>query len=423
MPERRGRGSAGGRHTLLVAVLAVALAACAGPESQPGADPETPATSPRRDRGASPGADTPPSPLLDQLQVELVPVVSGLEAPLFATHSGDGSGRMFVVEQTGRVRIVENERLRSQPYLDISAKIVAGGEQGLLGLAFHPDYATNGRLFVNYTDLRGDTVVAEYRRHPRDELRADPASERVLLHIAQPFVNHNGGGLAFGPDGYLYIGTGDGGSGGDPLGNGQALDTLLGKLLRIDVDSTASGPYGIPPDNPFASSGSARPEIWAYGLRNPWRFSFDRPTGTLWIGDVGQSELEEVNRAPAGAPRLNYGWNVTEGSSCYEPPQGCDTSGLEPPIATYSHAQGCSITGGYVYRGDRYPVLEGAYLFADYCSGTIWSLNAAGGSPQRPVELVASERALSSFGEDEAGELYVTDIRAGELLRLAASRR
>jgi glucose/arabinose dehydrogenase len=341
---------------------------------------------------------------------------------LFATHSGDGSDRLFVVEQTGAIRIVEDGQVRAEPFLDLGDEIVAGGEQGLLGLAFHPRYARNGRLFVNYTDLRGDTVVAEYRRAPGGALGADPASARMLLAIDQPFVNHNGGALAFGPGGYLYIATGDGGSAGDPLGNGQALDTLLGKLLRIDVDSEANGAYGIPPDNPFAGRDDARAEVWAYGLRNPWRFSFDAGTRAVWIGDVGQSDAEEINRTPWAEGGLNYGWNLMEGTACYQPSEGCERTGLEEPIATYSHAEGCSVTGGHVYRGSRYPSLRGVYLFADYCSGTIWGLDAGRSSPQEPVELLHTERALSSFGQDQSGELYVTDLASGELLRLVDRR-
>jgi glucose/arabinose dehydrogenase len=315
-----------------------------------------------------------------------------------------------------------DEQVRAQPFLDLGDEIVAGGEQGLLGLAFHPGYARNGRLFVNYTDLRGDTVVAEYRRAPGGALGADPASARMLLAIDQPFANHNGGALAFGPGGYLYIATGDGGSIGDPLGNGQALDTLLGKLLRIDVDSETNGAYGIPPDNPFAGRDDARAEVWAYGLRNPWRFSFDAGTRAVWIGDVGQSDAEEINRTPWAEGGLNYGWNLMEGTACYQPTEGCERTGLEEPIATYSHAEGCSVTGGHVYRGSRHPSLRGVYLFADYCSGTIWGLDAGLSSPQEPVELLHTDRALSSFGQDQGGELYVTDLASGELLRIVDRR-
>lgn len=371
---------------------------------------------------AGPTSARPNAPDLAGIRLGLAPVASGLEAPLFATHSGDGSDRLYVVEQTGTVRVIADGRVHARPFLDLSDEVVAGGEQGLLGLAFHPGYAQNGRLFVNYTDLQGDTVVAEYRRASGDELLADQTG-RVLLTIDQPFINHNGGALGFGPDGYLYVATGDGGSAGDPLGNGQALDTLLGKLLRIDIDSDGSGVYGVPTDNPFVGRDDARAEVWAYGLRNPWRFSFDARTSTLWIGDVGQSDTEEINRVPAAAGGINYGWNIMEGASCYEPPEGCDRSGLQQPVATYTHAEGCSVTGGYVYRGSDHPSLRGVYLFADFCSGTIWGLDATRASPSQPVELLSTDRALSSFGVDRAGELYVTDLAAGELLRIVDRAR
>ncbi len=345
----------------------------------------------------------------------LSPVVDGLEAPLGVTHAGDGSGRLFVVEQGGTVRIVTDGRLEPDPWLDLRDKTAPGGEQGLLGLAFHPDFARNGRLFVDYTDLQGDTVVAEYRSAGG----AEPAFGRVLLTIDQPFPNHNGGGLVFGPDGFLYIATGDGGGGGDPEDNGQALDTLLGKLLRIDVDRGGKGsPYGIPPDNPFAGRAGARPEIWAYGLRNPWRFSFDRDK--VWIADVGQEELEEIDRAPARRGGINYGWDDMEGTACYEPSVGCRQKGRRLPLGEYSHDEGCSVTGGHVYRGRRYPVLSGAYVFGDYCSGTLWAVAAGGPSQQSPVELLDTDHLVSSFGVDEEGELYLTDISAGRLMQVTA---
>lgn len=352
---------------------------------------------------------------LGGIDLSLRPVVEGLQAPLGVANAGDGSGRLFVVEQGGTVRTVTNGRLSGEPWLDLSAKTAPGGEQGLLGLAFHPDYARNGRLFVNYTDLQGDTVVAEYR----SKGGRVTAAERVLVTIDQPFANHNGGGLAFGPDGFLYIATGDGGGGGDPEENGQALDTQLGKLLRIDVDRRGQRfPYGIPPDNPFAGRPDARPEIWAYGLRNPWRFSFDR--GRVWIADVGQEDLEEIDRAPAGRGGINYGWDDMEGSACYEPPSGCNREGRQLPLAEYSHDEGCAVTGGYVYRGPSYPEMRGAYVFGDYCSGTVWAVAADGSPKQRPVELLDTEHLLSSFGVSENGELYLTDIGTGTLLRVTA---
>lgn len=351
---------------------------------------------------------------LGGIDLSLSAVVEGLEAPLGVANAGDGSGRLFVVEQGGTVRTVRDGRLSRKPWLDLSAKTAPGGEQGLLGLAFHPGYARNGRLFVNYTDLAGDTVVAEYRSRGETV-----TAERILLEIDQPFSNHNGGGLAFGPDGFLYIATGDGGGGGDPQENGQALDTHLGKLLRIDVDRRGQRfPYGIPPDNPFAGRADARPEIWAYGLRNPWRFSFDR--GKVWIADVGQEDLEEIDRAPAGRGGINYGWDDMEGSACYEPPSGCRRGGRQLPLAEYSHDEGCAVTGGYVYRGASYPEMKGAYVFGDYCSGTLWAVAADGPPKQPPVKLLDTEHLVSSFGVSETGELYLTDIGTGTLLRVTA---
>jgi len=337
----------------------------------------------------------------------------------FVTHAGDGSGVLYAVEQRGVVRAIEpGGVLRERPFLDISDRVRAGGEQGLLGLAFHPQYATNRRLFVNYTDANGDTVVAEFQTQVDV---ADSASERLLLGIGQPRGNHNGGMLAFGPDGYLYVGTGDGGGAGDPERAGQDRGTLLGKLLRLDVDGPE--PYAIPGDNPFIQAADAAPEIWAYGLRNPWRFSFDRQTGDLFIGDVGQGAWEEINAEPATTGGRNYGWNVMEGPDCFAEP-GCDTTDLTLPAAAYGRAGGnCSITGGYVYRGLASPSLVGAYLFADYCSGTVWGLDAhaaiANGQAEI-TELTSSGISPVSFGEDEAGEVYLVG-QGGEILRVVAA--
>jgi len=369
-------------------------------------------SSPRRDqspkRDTSDGRAAAPT----EAAIRLQPVAGGLDMPLYVTHADDGSGRLFIVEQTGRIKILRDGRVRTRPFLDISAKVQAGGEQGLLGLAFDPDYPRKRRFFVNYTNLAGDTIVARYRVSDRPG-RADPSSERVLLEIAQPFSNHNGGHLAFGPDGYLYVATGDGGSAGDPQGNGQSLDTLLGKLLRIDVSGRG---YEVPSDNPTVGRDDARPEIWAYGLRNPWRFSFDRATGDLWVADVGQSDREEVNveRAPRRGG-VNYGWNEMEGSVCYEAAE-CDVAGFELPVAEYDHSQGCSITGGYVYRGARVPALTGGYLYGDFCSGNIWILDSS--APRKEQRLaLETEHQIASFGENEKGELFVVDL-AGTLLRV-----
>ena len=349
-------------------------------------------------------------------ELTLQRVAGELTTPVYITPAGDRSDRLFVVEQDGRIRIIRNGRLLAQPFLDIRSKVVSGGELGLLSVAFHPRFNSNGRFFVNYTTDRGGrlrTVIAEYRVSVPGRDVAD-AEERILLEIDQPFRNHNGGLNLFGPDGMLYIGMGDGGSGGDPMNAGQRLDTLLGKLLRIDVDGAA--PYAIPPDNPFVNRAGARGEIWAYGLRNPWRFSFDRATGRLFLADVGQSQWEEINIIERGG---NYGWRTMEGAHCFNPSTGCDRTGLALPIAEYDHEQGCSVTGGYVYRGSRIRALVGRYLFADYCSGRIWALADAGGNRWAMAVALTTDFRVTSFGEDQTGELYVVDHN-GAVYRLMA---
>jgi glucose/arabinose dehydrogenase len=416
-----------GQLAARVLVVAALAASCTTAAPEIGDPPTSGTSAPASPTGGSAleptGPTEAPSPGPfdpDRVVLDLELVVTDLEAPVLVTNAGDGSGRLFVLEQPGRIRVVRDAELQPAPFLDISSRVVWGGEQGLLGLAFHPRFASNGRFFVNYTDLQGDTVVAEYAVSADDPDVADPDSERVLLGFTQPFANHNGGALAFGPDGYLYVATGDGGSAGDPFGNGQSLDTLLGKLLRIDVNDRGDGlEYGIPPDNPFADRDGARAEIWAYGLRNPWRFSFDPATGALWIGDVGQGSWEEIDHVVSTKPGLNFGWNITEGDACFQPLTGCDRSGITLPVAVYDHGQGCSVTGGYVYRGDRWPALFGAYLFADYCSGTIWGLDADARKPE-PSVVLQTNRAFSSFGEDEAGELYVTDLSSNDVFRIVA---
>jgi glucose/arabinose dehydrogenase len=363
------------------------------------------------------------------VRLELEPVVGGLEAPLFATGAGDGSGRLFVVEQAGRIRIVRDGRLVEEPFLDITDRVQAGGERGLLGLAFPPGFpATEDRFFVHYSDENGDTAVSAFRVSADDPDRAVPASEQLVLQVAQPYANHNGGWIGFGPDAMLYVALGDGGSGGDPEGNGQNKATMLGKLLRLDVlgaEPGAARAYDVPADNPFAGGDvPGRGEIWAYGLRNPWRASFDRLTGDLWIGDVGQGAWEEIDRAlvSEGAGRgTNFGWNVTEGRHCFSPRSGCDRDGIAMPIAEYGHDQGCTVVGGYVYRGSVYPALSGVYVFGDYCSGRVWGVASGGPADQEPVLLLGSGHTISSFGEDDAGELYVTDLATGELLRVTAA--
>jgi glucose/arabinose dehydrogenase len=369
--------------------------------------------------GTAASTTTPTAPA--EPRAELVPLAAGLESPIVAVDAGDGSGRLLVVEQVGRIRVVRDGRLEPGVLVDLSDRLVAGGEQGLLGLAVHPRFPADPRLFVNYTDLAGDTVVAslEVADAGRGD-RVDPGTERILLRIDQPYPNHNGGHLAFGPDGFLYIGTGDGGLGGDPHGYGQDRTSLLGKILRIDVDrATAARPYSIPADNPFASGGGAA-EIWAIGLRNPWRFAFDPATGDLWIGDVGQNAVEEVSVVRAGSPApANLGWKITEGDLCFSPATGCDATGQTLPAAVYTHDVGCSVTGGPVARGDATSSLAGRVLFADYCSGTIWTIDAAADGPQAPRVLLETGRRIASFGVAADGTILVLDLERGELLELA----
>lgn len=343
------------------------------------------------------------------------PVASGLNSPVGMAHAGDGSNRLFILEQPGRIRIWQDGSLLAEPFLDLSNKLSCCGERGLLGLAFHPQYVDNGYFYVNYTDLQGNTVISRFQAPDPAGSRADPASERQVLFVEQPFRNHNGGSVIFGPDGYLYLGLGDGESGGDPLGAGQSLRTLLGKVLRLDVNT--GEPYGIPAGNPFADGGG-RAEIWAFGLRNPWRMSFDRQTGDLYIADVGQNSVEEINFVPADAAAgINFGWNYREGSRRYQsdPPDGVT---LTDPVAEYEHPLGCSVTGGYVYRGGALPEWQGIYMYGDYCSGRIWGLLQAVDGWQS-AELFRTDANITSFGEDENGELYLVDYNGG-VYRLAA---
>ena len=351
-------------------------------------------------------------------EIRTVQVASGIAAPTDIENARDGSGRLFFVQQNGIIRIFRNGALVAAPFLDIRAKTRAMDERGLLGLAFPPGFAQSRRFYVNYTDLNGDTVVAQYKVGPNSDI-ADASSEIVLLHIAQPFPNHNGGRLQFGPDGYLYIGMGDGGSGGDPLRNGQNLGALLGKLLRIDVESDP-GHVVIPRDNPFVKTAGARPEIWALGFRNPWRFSFDRATGDLWIADVGQDSYEEVDYQPASSHGgENYGWNLMEGAHCFT--SGCSPQGLILPVAEYTHAFGCSVTGGAVYRGKLSPGLRGIFLYGDFCSGRIWGVERQGSQFVNRL-LLTSGFGITTFGEDESDELYVADANAGTIYRIEGSR-
>ena len=372
-------------------------------------------------RGCGGGSDagtppTTPPPGTDSVALRLV--ASGFDFPLYLT-APPGDARLFVVEKTGRIRIVRNGAVSPAPFLDISARVSSGGEQGLLGLAFDPQYATSGRFYVDYTDRNGDTHISRFRVSADPDV-ADAASEEVLLTVDQPYSNHNGGQVAFGPDGYLYIGMGDGGSGGDPQGHGQNPNDLLGSLLRLDV-SGATG-YAVPPDNPYAAGGG-RPEVFSIGLRNPWRFSFDRATGDLYIADVGQNDREEVDVSTAssgGGRGLNYGWNRMEGTACYGA-TSCDRGGLVLPVTDYTHADGCSITGGYVYRGTALPNLVGTYFYGDYCNGWVRSFRYAGAQAGTPREwpTLRPGGQITSFGEDANGELYVMQ-QDGKLFRIVA---
>ncbi len=349
-------------------------------------------------------------------------VVAGLEQPVGVTHAGDGTGRLFIAEKGGFVRIVRDGQLLSEPFLDVRSVITpdSTAEQGLLGLAFHPDYKNNGTFFVYYSEASvkengaADTVVARYQVSG-DPNKADPATAKIILTIEQPFSNHNGGHIAFGPDGYLYIGTGDGGDGGDPQENAKNLTKLLGKILRIDVNADT---YVVPETNLWKPESGARTEIWAYGLRNPWKFSFDRETGDLYIGDVGQELFEEINVQPASSKGgENYGWNTMEGMHCYEPTD-CDKSQSVWPVYEYAHGEaGISVTGGFVYRGNNLPDLDGAYIYADFASGNVWTLRFTEGVWVNEL-LEKGAFQVSSFGEDEAGELYLTDFGGGALYRL-----
>jgi glucose/arabinose dehydrogenase len=353
----------------------------------------------------------------------LTPIASGLSSPVLVTHAGDGSGRLFVVEQTGRIKVIKGGVVLGAPLLNLSASISTGGERGLLGLAFHPQFSTNGKFYVNFTLRNGATAINEYRvASPYTADTAAWQTGRRILTIPQPYSNHNGGNLAFGPDGYLYIGMGDGGSGGDPGNRAQNINNLLGKMLRIDVNGkSGTKQYRIPPTNPWVRR-VGLDEIWARGLRNPWRFSFDRMTGDLWIGDVGQDRYEEIDVSRAVGGRnagrsANYVWRIMEGRHCYNPSR-CASGGKVLPVAEYTHASGnnCSVTGGHVYRGPD-PKLFGGYLYGDYCSGRIWGINAAG--PFTPVQLDNTGLNISSFGEDEAGNVYVVDL-GGSIYRLSA---
>lgn len=354
-------------------------------------------------------ADPPP--------VRLHRVAAGFQSPLDLRF--DASGRMFVVEQRGLIRIVKNGAVLDQPFLDWRSQVSCCGEQGLLGLALSPRFETNRAFYINYTDTRGETVISRLRASESNPDVADRASEQVVLRVPQPASNHNGGNLMFGPDGYLYIGLGDGGGAGDPQNNGQRNDALLGKMLRIDVEG-GQATYAVPADNPFINSAGYRPEIWATGLRNPWKYSFDRETKDLWIGDVGQNRAEEVNFQPSlSRGGENYGWRRMEGLQCFPATSACDRAGLTLPILEYARSQGQSITGGYVYRGSRYPALRGFYLYSDFGSGNLWGVQRDGTAWDNRL-LLATQRSVSTFGEDTGGELYLASYGTGEIYLIAA---
>jgi glucose/arabinose dehydrogenase len=424
------------RPTLLPLLMGCVMLAACGPQAVATAPPAAPASAtPTATDTAGPPAATAiptetlvptaePSPtadlaanvadLPDPAGYEWQEMVTGLAQPVDIESAADGSGRLFVIEKAGRILILDKGKVVKKPFLDIQSRVVSfASEQGLLGLAFDPGYTQNGYFYVNYIDSGGSTVIARYQVSADDPDVADPVSEVILLQQEQPFLNHNGGAVTFGPDGFLYLGLGDGGDAGDPFGNGQSTETLLGKILRIDV--AGGSPYAIPSDNPFAGGGG-KPEIWSYGLRNPWRIAFDRLTGDLYIGDVGQSAWEEIDFTPAGTPGgLNFGWNIMEASQFYA---GGRTDGITLPVAEYSHSEGgCSVNGGEVYRGSALPEWSGVYIYGDYCSGKIWGLlhTASGWKNQL---LFSSGYRITTFGADEAGELYLANYDNGGIYQL-----
>lgn len=353
--------------------------------------------------------------------VQLTPVASGLNRPLYLTHAGDGTDRLFILEQGGVIHIWQNGSVLPTPFLDVTDLLTwdvnTGGytERGLLGLAFHPNYAENGRFFVNYSDKDGASVVAEYTVSADPNI-ADATSGQIIFTQSQPYPNHNGGHMDFGPDGYLYFSLGDGGSANDPLDTGQNPSDLLGSILRIDVDN--GFPFTVPSTNPFVGTDVGADAIWNYGLRNVWRFSFDRATGDMYMGDVGQNQWEEINFQPAFSfGGENYGWNAFEASTVFA---GNPSGEVVEPIAEYDHSQGCSITGGYVYRGESIPDLQAAYLYGDWCSGLIWSAYRDADMNWQSQVFMSTPYRVSSFGEDEAGELYLIDY-SGDILRFDPS--
>ncbi len=400
------RPAAGGAHSLPTAVIVMKpahlllmamLAACGG-------------------GGGGDGGPAPsPLPLLPLVASV---AVTGLNAPVFAT-APEGDARLFIVERAGRIVIAQGGVPSATPFLDITSRVGVAGEGGLLSMAFDPRYAVNGFFYVYFTEVSGDIAIERFQVSAGNPDVADPAPLRILTITHRTFPNHKGGLVRFGPDGFLYIGTGDGGGGGDPSGNSQNLDSLLGKLLRIDVsNASAATPYTIPSTNPFQGQPNRRGEIWAYGLRNPWRFAFDPPAGRLYIADVGQERIEEVDVSAADGAGLNYGWNVTEGTSCFSS-SPCSTSGFTLPVLEYSHdaSGGCSVVGGFVYRGSALPELQGRYFYSDFCGGWLRSFVFSGGSATDQRQSIANMGTVQSFGEDGRRELYVLTAE-GQALRI-----
>ena len=413
-------------------LLVAAAAACSPDGDMPDAVPETntPVPPARTAEAVRSEAEPTPAPDLSGDQVAVATIeprlvlepVATLVRPVFLTHAGDGSNRLYIVEQAGRILIWEDGALLPEPFLDIRTRVKdTGNEQGLLGLAFPPDYSRTLEFYVNYTGQGNQTVVSRFVASPANPLTALAGSEEELLTIPQPATNHNGGMLLFGPDDMLWIGTGDGGAADDRFRNGQNPDSLLGKMLRINVLGRDRG-YGIPEDNPWVDRDwdgqRVRDEVWAVGLRNPWRYAFDPATGDLWIADVGQNLYEDVHFVPAGsAGGLNFGWPLMEGAHCFPPGRDCDPAGLEQVVAEFPHGTGdCSVTGGYVYRGSDWPAMVGRYVVGDFCSGRVWTV-ANAGSPSDPdwqvVALADTDHYISSFGQDIDGELYLLDLEGG----------
>lgn len=414
----------------LALAMSIGAAACGGSATQPPTAGSTPAPASQPTVTAAPPTQVvTPAPTvattagpLSSLAITTKPFTRIAATPLSMTAPDDGTDRLFIGNGNGQIWVVGKDgKVQDKPLVDLDNRIKSGGEQGLLGIAVHPAFPIDPRVFVDYTNNDGDTVVASLALDRSDPNRLDPDSFKVLLFIRQPFPNHNGGSLQFGADGYLTIAMGDGGGGGDPKGSGQDAKSLLGKILRIDVDgSSVDGKYGIPPENPFATGGGAA-EVWISGMRNPWRTSFDRATGDFWIGDVGQGKWEEVDVVRAATKgAVNFGWNTTEGPDCYAK-STCDRNGLTAPVAAYDHDDGCAIVGGYVYRGSAHPFLVGTYLFSDNCTSTIWAIDATSDGPSEPVVVGQVDGNVASLGEDAAGELYVLTLQ-GYVMRLVATQ-